>query len=626
MARRILGPTGSRRRKRFLLVPILLVAVSALFYIGGAQAVHDYGVFQLDGNALTSVQSNPAANDDWDRVCYEHAVKPVLDGGLGLTPAQATAKCTASTPTTGATAVSWNEELDRSASIFTGGGSKDPINIDQWAWKDGAGGLPDKDNLQHAFAARYDVTGGVGDCPTGTTCDTIYLGSDRLDNSGDAQQGFWFLQNACKLGTVKSGGGTNFDCADPTPGTDPSDDFHRVGDLLVISDFSNGGGTATINIYKWNGSGLTFLAGGDNVKCDPALTNDDFCGIVNPTNGTVAPWTFTDKSGNSTYLNGEFFEAGVNLSSPQINLGGECFATLVSETRSSTSTTATLKDFVMGQFAQCKATLTTTPSEDSVAPETPVHDTATVQGNQATKTPSGDVTFFLCSFATGSSATCDGTTGHVGVNIGTGTLSGSGDTASADSPDVNCAPPGTGCSTATGVNPLTPGHYCFRAEWPGDANYVGALTFDGSDECFEVTVIPTSMTTAQFFYPNDKATVSTGTGTLPAGNVTFKLYGPTTTPTPAQSALQNCTANTSQGLLYSTVQAIAGGTASESVSTSNTTKAVPTDTTSLYWRVTYVISPANPAYSNSSSVCIENTVYTDNTGSADTATFNNDPN
>src|SRR5512133_2288930 len=54
MATKILGPTGSRRRRRFLIVPILIVACTALFLIGSAQAVHDLD-FQLDGNALSTV-------------------------------------------------------------------------------------------------------------------------------------------------------------------------------------------------------------------------------------------------------------------------------------------------------------------------------------------------------------------------------------------------------------------------------------------------------------------------------------------------------------------------------------------------------------------------------------------
>ena len=95
------------------------------------------------------------------------------------------------------------------------------------------------------------------------------------------------------------------------------------------------------------------------------------CGIVNPTNGTTSPWPFTDKSGNHTFLNGEFYEGGVNLSDPSINLGGECFAAFASETRSSTSPTATLKDFVLGGFGACTSGITSaqswTPNDSATA-------------------------------------------------------------------------------------------------------------------------------------------------------------------------------------------------------------------------------------------------------------------
>src|SRR5712691_10935005 len=260
---RIIGPTGSRRRRRFLLVPILCTAALALFWIPGAQAVHDLGVFQLDGDASsgtnTAYTPSPPASDDWDKVCHQVA-------GFD---------CSTTSNTTGATAVAWSNDCnatqptpptciannptttsDRAASTFNGGGSKDPLDINNWAWNDGTGGLPDKDNLVHAYAARYNVTGtgGSTDCPSGQTCDVIYFGLDRFDNSGDAQTGFWFIQNKCGEGTNKIGGATGFTCSDPTPGAgnDPSDDFHRLGDLLVLSDFSVGGTTSTINIYKWN--------------------------------------------------------------------------------------------------------------------------------------------------------------------------------------------------------------------------------------------------------------------------------------------------------------------------------------------------------------------------------------
>src|SRR5713226_3799954 len=50
---RIVGPTGSRRRRRFLFAPVVLVAAAfALFRAGSARAVHDLS-FELDGNVTT---------------------------------------------------------------------------------------------------------------------------------------------------------------------------------------------------------------------------------------------------------------------------------------------------------------------------------------------------------------------------------------------------------------------------------------------------------------------------------------------------------------------------------------------------------------------------------------------
>ena len=70
-------------------------------------------------------------------------------------------------------------------SIFTGGGSKDAIDLSSWNWKDDAGGLPDKDNITNAYARAYTVNGDL----------ILYYGADRFANDGDAQLGFWFFQN-----------------------------------------------------------------------------------------------------------------------------------------------------------------------------------------------------------------------------------------------------------------------------------------------------------------------------------------------------------------------------------------------------------------------------------------------
>jgi hypothetical protein len=473
-----------------------------LFWIAGASAVHDTGAFELDGNATND---STVLGDDWDNVCHE------VTG----------TDCSTSNNTTGAIAVSWTGDIlnggtdpfanDPNATIFTGGGSKDPQDVSNWAWKDGAGGLPDKDNLVHSFAARYslppDTDGTDGTlCPAGTasTCDVLFFGSDRFDNSGDAQQGFWFFQNKITLGTTKTGGGFNFD------------GVHKNGDLLIISDFSNGGTTSTISIYKWNSAvsgNLELLASSTNANCATAAAGDAFCGIVNGSNGTTAPWPFTDKSGNTTYLQGEFYEGGVNLSA--LGLSGECFSSVASETRSSTSTTATLKDFVLGQFKTCVPGMTTQASAtvaSPVLPGSPVHDTATitVTGGTNPPDPTGTVTFFLC----GPIATGDCSTG--GTNIGTGTLDGGANTtdgiATAVSPDVN-----------TAASPLAAGRYCFRAEWPGDSNYGPASHTDATVECFAVKDT-SAISTAQNWLPNDSAHVTTGSGAAASGTVTFTLY------------------------------------------------------------------------------------------------------
>ena len=162
-----------------------------------------------------------------------------------------------------------------------------------------------------------------------------------------------------------------------------------------------------------------------------------------------------------------------------------------------------------------------------VFPGSAVHDTAMVTGNNAAATPTGTVTFFLCG-PTQSDAGC--TSG--GTNIGTGSLSGTGATASATSPDVN-----------TAASSLSAGHYCFRAEWPGDNHYPGALAENGgasgTNECFTVRTIPTTVTTtpsagsggtANFGSSvTDHAVVAatqTGDGT-PTGTVTFFVCNPT---------------------------------------------------------------------------------------------------
>ena len=59
MTERVIGPTGSPRRRWTLLLPIVAVIALGLFYIAGAQAVHDDAdaLIQLDRDGFTA--TNP---------------------------------------------------------------------------------------------------------------------------------------------------------------------------------------------------------------------------------------------------------------------------------------------------------------------------------------------------------------------------------------------------------------------------------------------------------------------------------------------------------------------------------------------------------------------------------------
>ncbi len=211
-----------------------------------------------------------------------------------------------------------------------------------------------------------------------------------------------------------------------------------------------------------------------------AAASDDFCGIVNPGTITTAPWPFTDKSGNAnSFLNGEFYEGGINLS--LLGLGDECFSSVASETRSSTSTTATLKDFVLGGFGACGASLVTTPSGDG---DTQRRDrTATVSDSaEITSTareppaPTGSVKFYLCGPSATALTSCDATgTLKSTINLSTATR------AETNSPSAPGTSRSTHPATTAGSRP-----------GPATTNYVP----DGSrhrvhrrqqHECFSIT-------------------------------------------------------------------------------------------------------------------------------------------
>ena len=254
-------------------------------------------------------------------------------------------------------------------SYFTSGGSKD--NQDISAWKITSNSAPDKNQMQNAYAAAYLCPfGGRPDC---TADDLIvYLGADRYATAGDAQMGFWILRDQVSADIAGTKTFLN-QFGDPAE--------HKDGDLLVQTDFTQGGTEFTIRVYFWDGdglsgNGLTLLEEKINPFCQAqALESEDACGDL-PQEDIISPWPYTNKKGTGTGAGGGadlipaggLFEARINVTRifALQNLEVGCFSTFVAETRSSQSPTATLKDFALGSFNLCGITLDKTSNISQV--------------------------------------------------------------------------------------------------------------------------------------------------------------------------------------------------------------------------------------------------------------------
>jgi hypothetical protein len=285
--------------------------------------------------------------------------------------------------------------------------------------------------------------------------------------------------------------------------------------------------------------------------------------------------------------------------------------------------------YVNQQNTATMATQVSSPPTGQTAffPSQPVNDTATITGNQAADTPSGTVTFFLCGPIPGGSGSCSSGGTQLTNTPPQGTLSGSGAVASATSPNVN-----------TAASPLSPGFYCFRAEWPGDSNYVISnppLTefggASGTNECFTVQQIATTTvstpsvghqgTTTFGSSVTDHALVTavqSGDGT-PTGTVTFFVCDPT------QTSGGACPApNGTQVGSPVTTQAVSGSSPPASSADSSAVTANKTGT--WCFRAVYTPGGANGANYTGSSDATSGECFTVTDSTANTSAQNWLPN
>jgi len=323
------------REKWIFRMFLAIVGVIAIAVCGGiaqaAQNVDDFDIFELEGNP----QDEAPAGDDWHTYFGVLHPMPPYPAGFAL---QLNFVAESGNVTT-----------------FTQGGSKDVNGVGQWRHTDGS--VPDKDDLQNGFAAAYNVGGEL----------IIYFGADRTANNGDANIGFWFFQS----NVFPNGDGT-FSGA------------HQDGDIFVVSGFTSGGQTSEIDVYKWSCPGnpancdtvgsLVLVTSATDAECAPSATGDHLaCAIANQ-GDVLSVWAYTPKFGTSgTFPAASFFEGGLNVSAL---LGTTpCLSSFIVETRSSTSETAQLKDFIRGSFSLCGLSATKAcPGDGVVNPDgTSIH-------------------------------------------------------------------------------------------------------------------------------------------------------------------------------------------------------------------------------------------------------------
>jgi len=146
--------------------------------------------------------------------------------------------------------------------------------------------------------------------------------------------------------------------------------------------------------------------------------------------------------------------------------------------------------------------------------------------------------------------------------------------------------------------PTLAGTYHWVAEYSGNLPNTNARTHNSgcteTSEDVTMTSVPSTLTSAQRWVPNDSVTITApaGTGSL-AGTVSFELFANST-----------CTGTA----LYSLTNAAVAGASPQTVSTANTTTVVVTATGSYWWKVSY--TSTNPAQRSIPASCNETTALT----------------
>ena len=301
----------------------------------------------LAGATLMTAAITPAYAGVANNGLFELDANPQDDSGMPLPDDWATP------PDAGAALIFSGILADPAPQSIFDGGKKDIQDVTDWSWKHGA--VPDKDDLTNAYAAAYNDNGDL----------VLYFGADRFANTGDAFMGFWFFKQ--KVEAMPDGSFSG---------------HHVAGDTLVLIDYPQGANAVPyIAVVVWDttctkaasndpspgdcaAANLRLRSESSGAACSTGL-NQLACATTNH-DDVDSPWPYMPKSGSANVFPYEsFFEGGINLT--QLVGGSDnCFSSFMAESRSSSSFTASLKDFVLGDFELCGVSITKTCSAGDV--------------------------------------------------------------------------------------------------------------------------------------------------------------------------------------------------------------------------------------------------------------------
>src|SRR5213593_79882 len=548
-----------------LIVTVMTMVIVAPF-LPRALALADVGnagVFELDGNIVKDFSGTFPT--DWGALFNSNGGRLALPSG-GVDSG-------------------WTNDGPhslRETTTFTTG-SKDTLDIANSGWQcTGTNNLTPKDDILHAysFAIRPATGNRAGHL-------LIYGAFERFANNGAGDLGYWLLADPT-VSCSTSGATTSFTGA------------HTIGDLLVVGEFSTGGTVTTLSVIEWTGSGpcatpagpnLCLLTTPGNADCQLASSSDNVCARVNIASQSpiTTPWSTQDNTSSANQLaTAEFFEVGLDITNLLPSSSG-CFNKFLFDTRTSPSTTATLKDYAEGILATCPtAGISTTVAPTPIALGSSASDTATVTLTNAAAVVSGTVTFNVYGPFSSAPTSMSCTPASLVTPF---------------SPDTKTIGPGTTPQSVTSdpLTPTFPGYYAWIATYnPAgvvNGNIVSTTCADSGEilvvisASISTTVSPSTITFGGS--ATDPATVTLIPGTaMVSGTIDFRVYGPVATNLP--------TCTVPAGSFLGVV--IGPGVSPQSVTSGAFT---PTATGFYFWIATY--NPAGAANGNTvSTTCGDN--------------------